>query len=256
MKRLGVLLLLAACPKHAEKRPVEPQQKHDAAPPIADAGAGSAVFVVPPSPPVPAVPAGLPQPPPHDGITPDAVAFGSLLFADPALSQDGKTACATCHDPAHGFAGAHVPALVNLAWVRDRDWSAFLGKHLGDTMHGAVPHTPLYDAYKLDGMTALAAFTLTRYEGDSAWDRAERSPHPPADAAAGYKLFVGKTRCAHCHAPPLYTDLAVHDGVRTPTLRGVAKRVTDLEVAMSHPGQDVTLAPADKSSLAAFLRAL
>ena len=119
-----------------------------------------------------------------------------------------------------------------------------------------MPHTPLYDAYKLDATAALAAYVLTRYEGDSSWDRAERSPHPPPDAAAGYKLFTGKAQCAHCHAPPLYTDLAVHDGVRTPTLRGVAKRVTDLETAMSHPGQEVTLAPADKTPLAAFLRAL
>ena len=52
-----------------------------------------------------------------------------------------------------------------------------------------MPHTPPYDAYKLDGMTPLAAFTLPRSAGDSAWDRAERSHHPPADAAAGYGIL-------------------------------------------------------------------
>nr|WP_294524797.1 cytochrome c peroxidase [uncultured Rhodopila sp.] len=31
--------------------------------------------------------------------------LGRKLFFDPALSASGKMACATCHDPAHGFAG-------------------------------------------------------------------------------------------------------------------------------------------------------
>ena len=264
MKRLALLLVLAACPKHAEKKPNEPQVKHDASALPADAaqgsGAGSAMgsaaVVLPPSPPVPAVPNGLPAAPAHAEVTPDAVAFGALLFSDPALSADGKAACATCHDPAHGFAGKGVPALVNLAWVRDRDWPAYLPKHLANTLHGSVPHTPLYDAYKLDPIAALAAFVLTRYEGDSPWDRAERLPHPPADQAAGYKLFAGKAGCAHCHAPPLYTDLAPHDGARTPTLRGVAKRRSDLETAMMHKGADLALSPAEKSALVAFLQAL
>ncbi len=258
MKRLAVLLLLAACPKHADKKPNEPQVKRDAAPPAdaAQGSAGSAAVVLPPSPPVPAVPNGLPSAPAHAEVTPDAVAFGALLFADPALSADGKTACATCHDPAHGFASKGVPTLVNLAWVRDRDWPAYVAKHLADTLHGTVPHTPLYDAYKLDPIAALTAFALTRYEGDSAWDRAERLPNPPAEQAAGYKLFAGKAGCAHCHAPPLYTDLAQHEGVRTPTLRGVAKRRSDLETAMMHEWLDVSLSPAEKSALVAFLQAL
>ena len=254
MKWLLLLLALAACPKHADKKPNEPQVKHDAAPVLADAAQGA--VVVPPSPPVPTVPNGLPPAPAHAEVSPDAVAFGGLLFADPALSSDGKTACATCHDPAHGFAGKGVPTLVNLAWVRDRDWPSYLAKHAQDTLHGTPPHTPLYDAYKLDPIAALTAFSLTRYEGDSPWDRAERLPHPPADEAAGYKLFAGKAGCAHCHAPPLYTDLAAHDGVRTPTLRGVAKRRTDLEAAMMHKGVDVVLAPVEKSALVAFLQAL
>src|SRR5476649_1122274 len=30
-------------------------------------------------------------------------ALGARLFRDPALSASGKLACASCHDPAHGF---------------------------------------------------------------------------------------------------------------------------------------------------------
>ena len=35
-------------------------------------------------------------------------ALGARLFADPALSASGKLACASCHDPAHGFAPANA----------------------------------------------------------------------------------------------------------------------------------------------------
>ncbi len=33
----------------------------------------------------------------------DAAALGRLLFFDQRMSADGKVACASCHDPAHGF---------------------------------------------------------------------------------------------------------------------------------------------------------
>jgi cytochrome c peroxidase len=63
-------------------------------------------------------------------------ALGEKLFFDGALSADGKMACATCHDPAQGFADArvksegvagralarHTPALWNLAWAGPVFW--------------------------------------------------------------------------------------------------------------------------------------
>ncbi|MBV8760637.1 MAG: hypothetical protein JO257_25315, partial [Deltaproteobacteria bacterium] len=112
MRWLWLLAALAGCPKHADKRPNEPQVKRDAAAAVvvADADGSAAAVVLPPSPPVPAVPSGLPPAPTHAEVSPDAVAFGALLFADPALSGDGKTACASCHDPVHGFAGKGVPS--------------------------------------------------------------------------------------------------------------------------------------------------
>src|SRR5438105_1855122 len=85
-------------------------------------------LVVPPPPPLPVPPRGLPAlpPPPFENTTtePAAIALGELLFHDARLSKTGKVACATCHDPAHGFASARVPALVNLTWKR-----AFGSKH-------------------------------------------------------------------------------------------------------------------------------
>ncbi|MEA2730279.1 MAG: cytochrome c peroxidase [Acetobacteraceae bacterium] len=40
--------------------------------------------------------------------------LGRKLFFDPALSASGRTACATCHDPAHGFSAPN-PLPVQLA---------------------------------------------------------------------------------------------------------------------------------------------
>lgn len=290
MKRLALLVVLAACPKHTEQKPTEPRAKHDAAATVVVGDAATSIaMTLPPSPPLPQVPAGLPQPPPSDAITPDAVAYGALLFADPALSKSGKTACATCHDPQHGYSGKvdttdagdkqalRTPALVNLAWAKSFGWdgkvtalSPFLEAHAARELGLDVPPaTPIYLAYnaKVGGdrpwVPALAAYVLTRYAGDSTWDRLERSPSRPKDLEAGYKVFTGRGECAHCHAPPLYTDLAVDDGYRTPTVRGAAQRP-----ALLHDGSATTiealldkhasskLSAADRTALAAFLRAL
>ena len=280
-----VLALVAGCP-HKQKPTVEPPPaKHDAAAvvvPSLDAGA----VTLPPSPPVPAVPTGLPQPPASDVITPDAVAYGALLFADPALSKSGKTACATCHmhdDYAGGMDTSdggekqplRTPALVNLAWARSFGWDGkvtdlrgFLAAHVARELGTEQPPpTPLYAAYdaKLGGdrpwLAALQAFVLTRYAGDSQWDRLERSPDRPKEIDAGYKLFVGKAGCAHCHPPPLYTDGQIHDGFRTPTARDASTHLllhdgkTGVESLVLYHG-DAKLSAAEKSSLVAFLKAL
>jgi cytochrome c peroxidase len=51
-------------------------------------------------------PLGLPPVafPPHTPPTAETIALGRRLFYDPVLSVDGSVACATCHDPAKGFA--------------------------------------------------------------------------------------------------------------------------------------------------------
>ncbi|HEY1532387.1 MAG TPA: cytochrome c peroxidase, partial [Polyangiaceae bacterium] len=39
-------------------------------------------------------------------VTTDArITLGRKIFFDPALSEPAGTSCATCHDPAHGYAG-------------------------------------------------------------------------------------------------------------------------------------------------------
>ncbi len=270
-----VVLLVAGCPRGNKEKTIEPSQKKDAAAGSANSG-DSATAELPPPAPLPEVPKGLP-PLPATTATPELVAAGEALFKEPRLATTGKLACATCHDPAKGFAGTRqptaagplnlrrTPALVDLAWKKAFGWDgryptleAQLAAHvpgqLGDLAAalavlaadpqasaqlaragGATPETAL---------KALAAYIVTRYEGDAPWDRAERSGEPPAELKAGYQLFTGKAQCAVCHPPPLYTDLgyhrlgliASHDEGRgrvdpaqqgafaTPTLRGAARR--------------------------------
>ena len=234
MKWLLLSLALAAC-GNKKSVPVEPPA-HDAGRllPMSDA---PAAIVLPPAPPLPPVPAGLP--PLADPPSPEAVALGELLFWDPRLSSTGVTACASCHDPQHGFAGGRADTaggkpnlraastLVNLAWKRQLGWdgryddlASYLPVHargqLGDelaTVLARIADVPLYKAHlaRVPSLAdALAAYVRTRYAGDAPWDRVERSPDVPADWKAGYQLFGGKAQCSVCHPPPLYTDLAFH----------------------------------------------
>jgi cytochrome c peroxidase len=81
-------------------------------------------------------PASPPPAPPENPTTPERVALGEMLFADPRLSGDGKRTCATCHRPALAFtdgrrraqaiAGSamqrNTPSLWNLAWSKQYFW--------------------------------------------------------------------------------------------------------------------------------------
>ena len=282
MKLLALLLVLAACPKGKSDKvgePVEPIGKGDAQQsrllPEDDGG----VPVLAPAPPLPGVPAGLPALTVSPRVTPDALALGELLFYEPRLAQSGSRACASCHDPAAGYSGdvanaadgkanlRRTPALVNLAWAKTFGWDgryasfaehlpAHIKGQLGDALDAVVPRleaVPLYRAHfaRIGGTTvdaitqALEAYVLTRYEGDSAWDRMERTVLTKSGTTssdpivAGYQLFVGKAQCGVCHVPPLYSDGGFHTvaanphndpgksgAFKTPTLRGAAKRVS------------------------------
>ncbi|NVB78592.1 MAG: hypothetical protein HOV81_09380 [Kofleriaceae bacterium] len=240
------LLAVAAigCPKSGDKpKPVAEPARRDALPKVDDP-------TLPPAAALPAMPAGLPDVPANPRVTPDAVAFGEVLFRDPQLSHDRSRSCATCHDPAHGFSGdvataadgkpnfRRSPALVNLAWVKDLGWdgryasiSDLLPPHIKGQLGEAIEplanrlaENPLYHAHVAriggtprDAITqALEAYVLTRYDGDAPWDSLERTAlsrpgtTPSDPIVAGYQLFMGKAQCGVCHPPPLYTDGGYH----------------------------------------------
>ena len=89
--------------------------------------------------PLDAVPLGLGKghPAPKDNpLTEPRVRLGRQLFFDPILSADRTVACASCHDPAHGFASAepvavgvggkrgtrNAPSLFNRAYGAAQFW--------------------------------------------------------------------------------------------------------------------------------------
>jgi cytochrome c peroxidase len=85
------------------------------------------------------IPLGLDsnRPVPEDNpLTEAKVQLGRRLFFDPVLSVDRTVSCASCHDPAHGFAGRdrtslgvrgqrgsrNAPSLLNIAFVKPLFW--------------------------------------------------------------------------------------------------------------------------------------
>ena len=49
--------------------------------------------------------------PPDNPLTPEKIALGGRLFADPLLSADRSISCATCHDPARAFTDGRPVAI-------------------------------------------------------------------------------------------------------------------------------------------------
>ncbi len=240
MKRLVLLACVLAC--GGGSKPKDKDKEDGGVVRPADAG-----IALPPAPPLPPPPDSLPKPKHPDYVTAEAVALGELLFWDTRLSIDNKMSCATCHDPAKGYAGGkrqntasgkpnlrRAPTLVNLAWGKELGWDGRYGslaEHLpahvlgqmGSDLGAVVTRINAVAGYRAhfqrlgDGdadtdavVRALAAFTLTRYAGDAPWDRAERDPDAPKDLVAGYQLFQTKAQCSVCHTPPLYTDHEFH----------------------------------------------
>ncbi len=82
--------------------------------------------------------AGLPAVhwPARNQFTRERVELGRLLFFDGRLSSNGKVSCATCHDPARGFADGrkvaegilkrrgerNTPTIINAAYNREQFW--------------------------------------------------------------------------------------------------------------------------------------
>jgi len=104
----------------------------------------------------------------RDGFTPEQIDLGRYLFFDPALSANGRLACASCHRPAHGFAddrqrsigvrGTEVrrnaPSLWNVAFLKQFFWDG-RAHSLEDQVQG-----PLYGAAEMGNTPAKLLATL------------------------------------------------------------------------------------------------
>ena len=186
-----------------------------------------------------------PMPQPVDNpSTPQKVALGRQLFADPRLSGSGKTACQSCHYRDLGWTDTqvlsrkddgnlntrHTPSLYNVgyqtAWYWDgrattleaqvlAAWRAQIGADPAKAT-AAINAVPGYrsqfiavwgsEATPDSVVKSLAAFFRSLVSTDSPWDRYEAGDARAVskDAIEGQALFAGKGRCTACHAPPYF----------------------------------------------------
>jgi cytochrome c peroxidase len=168
------------------------------------------------------VPLGLePRPVPKENpLTEQRVRLGRRLFFDPILSADNTVACASCHHPAHGFAGSEArprgirgqrtirraPSLLNRAYGTSFFWDgreptlegqalrpiedpAEMGSTLTavlDRLRADSAYNAQFEAAFADGVTpanlgrALASFERVLLRGDSAVDRFRRQGNTQA----------------------------------------------------------------------------
>jgi cytochrome c peroxidase len=152
--------------------------------------------------------------PKDNPLTEARVNLGRKLFFDPVLSGDGTVACASCHDPEHGFASPagrprgirgqqlarRAPSLLNRAYGTAFFWdgrAATLEEQallpiadpaeMGSSVADAVARLAKNEDYKVafaaafdDGVTAanlakaIASFERVLLRGDSRVDRFRR----------------------------------------------------------------------------------
>jgi len=95
--------------------------------------------------------AGAAYVPDNNPITAEKVTLGKLLYFDPRLSQDNTIACASCHDPFHGFTdpartskgvagklgGRNSPTVINRLFSKEQFWDG-RAADLEDQAHGPL----------------------------------------------------------------------------------------------------------------------
>jgi cytochrome c peroxidase len=161
-----------------------------------------------------APPLGLPDEipdPPDNPFSAERLMLGRRLFFDPILSADRTVSCASCHEPAHGFAGRepvslgvlgrrttrNAPTLLNRAFGRSFMWDGRFSTleeqvvqpienelEMGLPLEEALARLAVEPAYAAafagayeDGLTrdnlgrALATFVRRLVIGDSPIDR-------------------------------------------------------------------------------------
>jgi cytochrome c peroxidase len=168
---------------------------------------------------------------------PEVVALGRTLFFDPILSIDRTVACASCHDPNHGFAdgetlspgvrGArtvrHTPSLLNRGFGRRFSWLGNVesleaqvllpipnGREMGLSLSDAVDRLRADETYAArfqaafgaqPGManmaTALSAFVSRIYTEESAVDRFQAGHFDALDDRERAGLWIYESK-ARC----------------------------------------------------------
>jgi cytochrome c peroxidase len=198
----------------------------------------------------PALPRYEPMAVPADNaMTAPKVALGQQLFFDPRLSGDGRTACASCHRPDHGFTegapggGRACPTLWNAGYLDKLFWDGTApaleraaagmwrfalapGKAGKPGTAEVVARLNTIEGYRTQFQSvfaepataenvpkALAAFLRTLVTTRSRWLRFRDGDEKALGARErrGWSLFDGKAGCTGCHSGALLTDQQFHN---------------------------------------------
>ncbi|MGZ5235946.1 MAG: cytochrome-c peroxidase [Caldimonas sp.] len=189
--------------------------------------------------------------PADNPTSPAKVALGAQLFVDKRLSGSGNTACQSCHYRHLGWTDGlqfsrrddgvlntrNTPTLYNVGhqtlWYWDGRATTLEGQitaawrfqtgadpakiaALLNTIPGyATQFQAVFGAPASPEAVAkaLAAYLRTKNSENSAWDRYESGDTMAVSAAAvdGFRLFMGKGRCAACHTPPFFGNSTFHN---------------------------------------------
>ena len=181
-------------------------------------------------------------------VDPAKAALGKRLFFDKRLSGDVAISCATCHDPAKGFADGlqlskaypgsdgfrNTPTLINsalkAAWFHD----GRLGTNLNDVTREMLTETylmnmdmrlmqerlkqdPVYlqmfaDAGYGEPSNGSVRKAIPEYLMTLTSRGASFDTGAMTDSAKqGFELFKGKAGCGACHSGPRFTDDEAHN---------------------------------------------
>jgi cytochrome c peroxidase len=187
--------------------------------------------------------------PAENAMTATKVALGKQLFFDPRMSGEGKTACASCHRPEHGFTegaahpGRACPTLWNAGYLDKLFWDGTApsleraaagmwrfalapGKSGQPGTAEVVARLNGIDGYRAQFQSvfaeeattenvpkALAAFLRTLVTTRSRWLRFRDGDAKAlsGNTRRGWALFDGKARCTRCHNGALLTDQQFHN---------------------------------------------
>lgn len=161
--------------------------------------------------------------PASNPVSPEAAELGRLLFFDPRLSRNGEISCATCHDPAMGWAdgrvtglgiddqvlGRNTPTILNRAFMTRQFWEGraetvemqalapivsaaemdFTVWEMLQLLEGIPEYVEMFEAAYGTGPTqdgvanAIASFERTILAGNSPVDRFEDGEADALNAA-------------------------------------------------------------------------
>lgn len=167
---------------------------------------------------------------------PAAIAYGQRLFADARLSRDGRTSCASCHQPARAFTDGlvravgrealarHTPSLLNAGHQRWQGWGGESDSLWSQGLRALLSPQE---------MASDARLVAQRVRGDAALRRAHASAFGslPSPGRGDEALLVQVAKAIGAYVATLQTPRTPFDEYRDALGRGDSAAAARLPAA-------------------------